>query len=109
MRANIPVSDEFNPLQPVEDTKAELTPEQLALAKIGVSDGWKFLKEYMNQRIETYKVGLFGEDLTGKDATIIGQRFLASQAVIKEFTGLIDEIDRTTQTVKEVRSNGIQK
>ena len=39
MRANIPVSDEFNPLQPVEEQRVELTPEQLALAKIGVSDG----------------------------------------------------------------------
>lgn len=109
MRANIPISDEFNPLQPVGDSKSELTPEQIALAKIGVSDGWKLLKEYMSQRIETYKVGLFGEDLAGKDTAIIGQRFLASQAVIKEFTGLIDEIDRTTQTVKEVRSGGVQK
>jgi len=109
MRANIPVGDEFNPLQPVEDQRAELTPEQLALAKIGVSDGWGLLKGYIEQRVEAYKLGLFGEDLAGKDTSIIGQRFIAAQAVIREFTSLVEEIDRTTKTVKEVRQNGVQK
>jgi len=109
MRANIPVSDEFNPLQPVEEQRVELTPEQLALAKIGVSDGWKLLKEYIDQRIEAYKLGLFGEDLAGKDTAIIGQRFIAAQAVIREFTSLVEEIERTTKTVKEVRKNGVPK
>lgn len=109
MRANIPISDEFNPLQPVEDTKAELTPEQIALAKIGVSDGWKLFKEYLQNRVEVYKNGLFGEDLTGKDTSILGQRLLAAQVVVQEFENAINEIDRTTKIVREVRSNGIQK
>ncbi len=113
MRANIPVNNDLDLVQPVGDIEPELTREELLLAKIGLSEGWALFRDYLKQRAEVYKNGLFGEDLTGKDATILGQRLLAAQVVIREFESAIDEIDRTTKTVKEMarkrKKNGVQK
>ena len=102
MRANIPTDNYFDSIQPVEDQKPTLSKEQIELAKIGTSPDWSLIKDYINQRCDIYRIGLFGEDLSGKDTSVIGQRFLAAQSVVREFTELVEEIERVTETVKEV-------
>lgn len=104
MRANIPTDNDFSATQPVTDDQApqdKITKEQKDLAKIGNSPNWKIITEYLNGRIDIYKNGLFGENLSGQDTTIIGQRFLAAQSVIQEFESLKSEVENTTAAVNE--------
>lgn len=103
MRANIPVTNDLSDISFDEEVKPELSREELLLAKIGLSDGWKLLEEYFEKRISNYREGLFGEDLTGKDTSIIGQRFLSAQAVIREFENVIKEIKNAVENVKELK------
>jgi hypothetical protein len=106
MRANIPTDD--SALLPVEDaqTAAEkVTKEMRDLANIGSSPSWKIIETYLDQRIDTYKKGLFGEDLSGQDAAVIGQRFLAAQSVIQEFETLKNEVNTVTKAVQDVNTS----
>jgi hypothetical protein len=107
MRANIPTDNDFSPTLPPEDDSAKqsVSKEQLELAKIGNSPDWQIIKKYIQARVDVYKNGLFGEDLTGKSTDVIGQRFLAAQSVIQEFESLENEIETTTQIVKDVLKN----
>lgn len=105
MRNNIP-TDDFSVTQPVTDDPPEskLTKEQKELAKVGNSANWKIITDYLDSRIEAYKKGLFGEDLSGKPAEVIGNRFLAAQSVIQEFEALKAEVETTTKAVKDATS-----
>lgn len=103
LRTNSPV-DDFKVLDAPDESippHEKVTKEQLELAKIGNSPNWKIIKDYLNNRIDNYKKGLFGEDLTGKDASVIGNRFLAAQTVIQEFEALINEVEMTAKSVEE--------
>lgn len=102
MRANVP-TDDFSVAQPVVDepAAAKITQEQRDLAKVGQSADWKIITKYLDSRIEAYKKGLFGEDLSGKPADVIGNRFLAAQSVIQEFEALKSEVETTTKAVKD--------
>lgn len=105
MRANIPTDNDFAATQPVtDDTPAQdkITKEQKDLAKIGNSPQWKLISKYIDARIDVYKNGLFGENLSGVDTTVIGQRFLAARSVIEEFESLKQQIDKNTEVVNEV-------
>lgn len=107
MRANAPVDDDFNVIQPPEEgTPVEkVTQEQKDLAKIGNSPQWKIISEYLDARIEVYKNGLFGEELGGADAATIGNRFLAARSVVSEFESLKYQVETTTQSVNESVEN----
>lgn len=102
--SNVPTDTGMEPLQPVTDPdpSESVTKEQKDLAKVGNSPEWGIIKEYLEARIDMYKNGLFGENLAGADASIIGQRFLAAQAVIGEFQRLQDEIEQTTKNVNAI-------
>jgi hypothetical protein len=104
MRANVPTDNDENVLRPVVDDEApidKVTEEQKELAKIGNSPNLKILTDYLEKRIEIYKNGLFGEDLTGKSTAIVGQRFLAAQSVVAEFQSLIKQVEDNTHLVNE--------
>lgn len=102
MSVNVPTNNDPSvALPPEEPDVAKVTQEQIELAKIGKDPNWGIITKYLNSRIEIYKKGLFGEDLTKVDAAVIGQRFLAAQSVIQEFESLIDQVDTTTQVVEE--------
>lgn len=103
---NVPIGDDLSVTQLIEEANEadKVSPEQIALAKIGNSADWKLVTDYLNQRIEIYKQGLFGEDLKGMDYALIGQRFLAAQTVIHEFEALKEEIDTVTQAVNNAKS-----
>lgn len=103
MRGTIPMDDGFDVTKLLNDLPQEdkITPEDLALSKLGASPEWKIISDYLDQRIDVYRKGLFGEDLAKVDTTIIGQRFLAAQSVIHEFEALQAEINGVTQSVKD--------
>lgn len=90
-------------LPPQDNTPPQdkISKEQKDLAKIGNSPDWSIITKYLDARIEVYKNGLFGENLAGQDAAIIGQRFLAAQSVIQEFESLKLEIDTNTKAVND--------
>ncbi len=104
MRANVPTDDFVTRLPEESNPSDAITKEQKQLAAIGNDPKWAILTDYMSKRIEVYQSGLFGEDLSGQDTALIGQRFLAAQSVIREFESLIDEINTTTKAVNEVIS-----
>jgi hypothetical protein len=103
MRANVPVDDETVIRPVVDDTEPihKVNKEQLELAKLGNNPDWKILEKYILARIDIYKNGLFGENLSAQSTDIIGQRFLAAQSVVAEFQSLIDQIQQTTEIVNE--------
>lgn len=104
MRANIPTDNDENVIRPVtEDVPAieKVTKEQLELAKIGNNPDWGIIVKYLEARIDIYKNGLFGEDLTAQPTEVIGQRFLAAQSVVAEFQSLIDQVTQNTEAVNE--------
>lgn len=104
MRANVPTDSDENVTRPVVDDALpieKITQEQLELAKLGNGGDWQIIVKYLDARIEIYKNGLFGEDLTGKDTSVIGQRFLAAQSVVAEFESLIVQIEQNTTAVNE--------
>lgn len=111
MRANVPTNDETVMRPVVDDVPAaeKITKEQIELAKIGSNPDWEIIVKYLRARIEVYKNGLFGEDLTNQDTTIIGQRFLAAQSVVAEFSTLIEQVERVTGIVKEALSEAPKK
>jgi len=105
MRANIPTDNDETVLRPVvDDVPAieKITKEMLELARLGNSPDWQIIVKYINARIEIYKSGLFGEDLTGQPTSVIGERFLAAQSVVAEFQSLIDQVNQNTEAVNEV-------
>lgn len=103
MPGNLPGDDDFKVATPPTETNPQdkITKEQKELAKIGNSPDWDIIQKYLDARIEVYKNGLFGEDLTAQPTEVIGQRFLAAQSVIQEFQSLKSEIDRNTEAVNE--------
>jgi hypothetical protein len=102
MRANVPTDDFVTNLPEEARPSDSVTKDQLELAAIGNDPKWAILTNYMAKRIEVYQQGLFGEDLSKQDTTIIGQRFLAAQSVIREFQSLLDEINTTTKAVNDI-------
>lgn len=101
--ANIPTDDfgtEFFSSEPAQP--ATMSKEDLELARVGNSPNWKIIRSYMEDRVEAYKKGLFGEDLSGKDAAIVGQRFLAAMSVVRELESLIEQVEVVTKSVNEV-------
>ena len=104
MPGNLPGDDNFSETITPEEVAPEQTisKDQIELAKIGNSPDWSIITKYIEARIDIYKNGLFGEDLTAQPTEVIGQRFLAAQSVIQEFRSLIDEVDRNTEAVNEV-------
>ena len=112
MRANVPTDNDENVIRPVvDDTPAieKITREQLELASLGNSPDWAIIVKYMEARIDIYKNGLFGEDLTAQDTSVIGQRFLAAQSVVAEFQSLIDQVNQNTEVVNEAAKEAAKK
>lgn len=104
MSQNVPTDNNFSETQPpTDDTPPEqkITQDQRNLAKIGNDPNWGIIMGYLDARIEIYKNGLFGEDLTAQPTEIIGQRFLAAQSVIQEFQSLKNQVAQTTEAVNE--------
>lgn len=112
MRANVPTDNDFATTLPPQDNSSpqdKVTQEQKELAKIGSSPDWKIITKYLDQRIDVYKNGLFGENLAGQDTAIIGQRFLAAQSVIQEFESLKNEVEQTTKAVHDALKGNEQE
>lgn len=107
MRANIPTDNDYSAALPVVDEQPvadKVSQEQKELAKIGNSPDWSIIQKYLDTRIEVYKNGLFGEDLTAQPTEVIGQRFLAAQSVIQEFQSLKDAVAQSTEVVEEANN-----
>lgn len=93
------IGDSFGTELPQTDVAAEDLNEELKMAKFSKTAEFQRLKDYLEARIKFYQTCL--PDGTLVDSKTSVQDWLVANAIIAEFTAVIEAYERAQEVVRE--------